>query len=37
VPADARLNHTIVVEKGLLEAEAAQLLRNFFRNRRARP
>src|SRR5687767_16027317 len=37
VPADARLNHTIAVEKGLLEAEAAQLLRNFFRNRRARP
>ena len=37
VPADARLNHTIAVEKGLLEAEAAQLLRNFFKNRRARP
>ena len=37
VPADARLNHTIAVEKGLLEAEAAQLLRNFFRKRRARP
>ena len=37
VPADARLNHTIAVEKGLLEAEASQLLRNFFKNRRARP
>ena len=37
IPADARLNHTIAVEKGLLEAEAAQLLRNFFKNRRARP
>jgi tRNA(adenine34) deaminase len=37
VPADARLNHTIAVERGLLEAEAAQLLRNFFRNHRARP
>ena len=37
VPADARLNHTIAVDRGLLEAEAAQLLRNFFKNRRARP
>jgi tRNA(adenine34) deaminase len=36
-PADARLNHTIAVEKGLLEAEAAELLRNFFKNRRAKP
>ena len=34
VPADARLNHTIAVEKGLLEAEAAEMLRDFFRNRR---
>ena len=37
VPADARLNHTIAVERGLLEAEAAQLLRSFFKNHRARP
>jgi len=36
VPADARLNHTIAVEKGLLEAEAAEMLRDFFRNRRER-
>ena len=34
VPADTRLNHTISVEKGVLEAEAAEMLRNFFRNRR---
>jgi tRNA(adenine34) deaminase len=34
VPADARLNHTIAVEKGLLESEAAEMLRDFFRNRR---
>jgi tRNA(adenine34) deaminase len=34
IPADARLNHTMAVEKGLLEAEAADLLRNFFKNRR---
>jgi tRNA(adenine34) deaminase len=33
-PADGRLNHIIVVEKGLLEAEAAKLLRAFFKNRR---
>src|SRR5918993_4761448 len=37
VPADPHLNHAITVVKGLLEAEAAQLLRNFFKNRRARP
>ncbi len=37
VPADIRLNHTLLVEGGLLEAEAAQLLRDFFRNRRRRP
>ena len=36
-PVDARLNHTIAVERGLLEAEAAQLLRTFFKNRRASP
>ena len=37
VPADGRLNHTIAVERGVLEAEAAKLLRNFFKNRRERP
>ena len=36
-PADARLNHTFLVEGGLLEAEAAQLLRDFFQNRRHMP
>jgi tRNA(adenine34) deaminase len=36
-PADVRLNHTIAVEKGLLEAEAAELLRVFFKNRRKKP
>ncbi len=34
VPADDRLNHTFVVEGGLLEDEAAELLRTFFENRR---
>jgi tRNA(adenine34) deaminase len=37
VPADTRLNHTISVEKGVLETEAAEMLRNFFRNRRQMP
>ena len=37
VPADDRLNHTIAVERGVLEAEAAELLRNFFKSRRTRP
>jgi tRNA(adenine34) deaminase len=37
VPADSRLNHTIAVEKGVLEAEAAEMLRDFFRNRRTTP
>jgi tRNA(adenine34) deaminase len=37
IPADDRLNHTIVVERGVLEAEAAELLRNFFKNHRERP
>jgi tRNA(adenine34) deaminase len=32
--ADTRLNHTILVEGGLLEAEAARLLRDFFQHRR---
>ena len=35
VPADGRLNHTITVENGLLEDEAAKLLRSFFENRRS--
>ncbi len=34
VPADRRLNHTIAVEKGLLQDEAAELLRAFFEFRR---
>ena len=33
-PADARLNHTLSVEGGLLSESAATLLRDFFRNRR---
>ena len=37
VPADARLNHTLLVEGGLLESEAATLLRRFFQNRRQKP
>jgi tRNA(adenine34) deaminase len=36
-PADERLNHTISVERGVLEAEAAELLRNFFKDRRIKP
>ena len=36
-PADTRLNHTIAVEKGLLEAEAAEMLRTFFKYRRRHP
>lgn len=37
VPADERLNHTIHVERGLLEREAASMLQRFFRERRKRP
>ena len=37
IPADDRLNHTISVEGGVLEAEAAELLRNFFEDRRRNP
>ncbi len=37
IPADDRLNHTITVEKGVLEAEAAKVLHDFFRDRRKRP
>ena len=36
-PADTRLNHTLIVEGGLLEDSAATLLRNFFQYRRWRP
>jgi tRNA(adenine34) deaminase len=36
-PADDRLNHTIAVEGGLLEPEAARMLRDFFKSCRARP
>ncbi|MGH3147329.1 MAG: nucleoside deaminase [Rubrobacter sp.] len=35
-PADDRLNHTITSEGGLLEAEAARILRDFFKYRRRR-
>lgn len=31
---DPRLNHRLVVQGGVLEAECAQLLRDFFRHRR---
>ncbi len=37
VPTDSRLNHTITVEGGVLEAEAAEMLRAFFKNRRGNP
>jgi tRNA(adenine34) deaminase len=33
-PADDRLNHTFTVKGGLLQAEAAHMLRDFFKNRR---
>jgi tRNA(adenine34) deaminase len=36
-PADTRLNHTLIVERGLLEERAAALLRDFFQYRRRRP
>jgi tRNA(adenine34) deaminase len=36
-PADIRLNHTLPVEVGLLDENAATLLRDFFRNRRRKP
>ena len=29
-PTDSRLNHTLIVESGLLEERAAALLRDFF-------
>ena len=34
LPADSRLNHTFPTKSGLLETEAAALLRNFFQRRR---
>jgi len=37
VPRDPRLNHTFAVDHGLLEREAAGLLRSFFKDRRRRP
>jgi tRNA(adenine34) deaminase len=36
-PADARLNHTLIVQGGILAENAASLLRDFFRNRRHKP
>jgi tRNA(adenine34) deaminase len=36
-PADDRLNHTLAVDGGVLEDEAARMLRDFFKNRRIRP
>jgi tRNA(adenine34) deaminase len=36
-PADDRLNHSIIVDKGLLEPEAAKVLRDFFNNQRKTP
>jgi tRNA(adenine34) deaminase len=35
VVSDERLNHRVLVEKGVLEAEAAQMLREFFRAKRS--
>ncbi len=34
LPGDSRLNHTFPYKSGLLEAEAATILRNFFKTRR---
>lgn len=34
LPSDSRLNHTFPTESGLLEAEAAEILRKFFKTRR---
>ena len=36
-PADQRLNHTLAVRAGVLEEEAAELLKTFFKNRRKKP
>ena len=35
IPSDPRLNHHVAVEMGVLEGEAAELLRAFFRERRS--
>jgi tRNA(adenine34) deaminase len=32
---DKRLNHRIVVDRGLLEKEASQMLKDFFKKRRS--
>jgi tRNA(adenine34) deaminase len=37
IPADKRLNHTLLVEAGLLEESASAQLRDFFQDRRQRP
>ena len=37
VPADSRLNHTLLVQDGLLQERAASVLRDFFKNRRQKP
>ncbi|CAN5711430.1 tRNA adenosine(34) deaminase TadA [soil metagenome] len=34
LPGDSRLNHTFPTKSGLLEAEAAEILRDFFKTRR---
>ena len=34
LPSDSRLNHTFPTEGGLLETEAAEILRKFFKTRR---
>ena len=34
LPGDSRLNHTFPTESGLLEAEAAEILQQFFKTRR---
>ena len=34
IPQDARLNHRVELEAGLMEEEAAQLLREFFHEKR---
>ena len=34
LPGDSRLNHTFPTKRGLLEAEAAEILREFFKTRR---
>ena len=37
LPGDSRLNHTFRSEHGIMEAEASELLRNFFKIRRKKP